>query len=52
MMTRGGEHAEVDIPAAIDRSRERHPGISIQYAWPFDTTEIADFLASQIQKRA
>jgi sirohydrochlorin cobaltochelatase len=51
MMTRGGEHAEVDIPAAINWARERHPGISIQYAWPFDMQEIARFLAAQIQEQ-
>ena len=48
MMTRGGEHADVDIPAAIERCRSRHPGLSISYAWPFDTEEVARFLASQM----
>jgi sirohydrochlorin cobaltochelatase len=50
MMTRGGEHAEQDIPAAIDRAKVRHPSLSIHYNWPFDMAEIARFLAGQVQK--
>ena len=26
MMTRGGEHVEREIPAAVARARRRHPG--------------------------
>jgi len=44
MMTRGGEHSEADIPAAIARAQEAHPGVSIRYAWPFDPEEVARFL--------
>jgi sirohydrochlorin cobaltochelatase len=47
MMTRGGEHAEQDIPAAIARAEERHPGCTFVYAWPFAVNEIARFLAAQ-----
>ena len=50
MMTRGGEHAEVDIPAAINRARERFPNIHFTYCWPFDSHDIAHFLATQIQR--
>ncbi len=49
MMTRGGEHAELDIPAAIERARVRYPGIPIAYAWPFSMAEVARFLATQIE---
>jgi len=48
MMTRGGEHAEVDIPAAVRRAQVRHPSVSISYVWPFDSVEVAEFLAGQI----
>jgi len=48
MMTRGGEHSEVDIPAAIQRARERHPETQIVYVWPFDASQVAQFLVSQI----
>ncbi len=49
MMTRGGGHAERDIPAAVARARARHPGISFLYAWPFDTKAVAEFLAGKIK---
>jgi sirohydrochlorin cobaltochelatase len=52
MMTRGGEHAERDIPAAMERARARHPGIPIEYVWPFSMAEVARFLATQIEARA
>lgn len=50
MMTRGGEHSEVDIPAAIEQARPRHPGKRIIYAWPFAAEDVARFLASQLKK--
>jgi sirohydrochlorin cobaltochelatase len=50
MMTRGGEHSEVDIPAALRRAHERHAGVSFRYVWPFETKEVAQFLASQIER--
>ena len=48
MMTRGEEHSEVDIPAAIKRIESRYPDVSIEYIWPFDTALVAQFLAAQI----
>ncbi len=48
MLTRGGEHAERDIPAAIDRARARHPETVFTYAWPYDPGAIARFLAEQV----
>lgn len=48
MMTRGGEHSEIDIPAAIKRAQEKYPEKPIIYAWPFDVTEVAGFLAEHI----
>jgi sirohydrochlorin cobaltochelatase len=50
MMTRGGEHAEKDIRGVIEGSRKRHPEADILYAWPFETSEVADFLTTQIKK--
>ena len=50
MMTRGGEHSEVEIPAAIQGARERHPEIEIIYAWPLDIAAIAQFLAAQVAR--
>lgn len=50
MMTRGGEHAEVDIPAAIERARARHTGVTFVYAWPFGSEQVAGFLAEQVRR--
>lgn len=50
MMTRGGGHSEMDIPAAIQRARTRHPQITIVYVWPFDVGEVARFLSTQIYR--
>lgn len=50
MMTRGGEHAEVEIPAAIKKAQEKYPQTLFRYVWPFETAQIAKFLASQINQ--
>jgi len=50
MLTRGGGHAEEDIPAAIDRARARFPGVPFVYAWPHDTVDVARFLAQRLAK--
>jgi sirohydrochlorin cobaltochelatase len=49
MMTRGGEHSEVDIPTAVRLAQEGHPEISFAYVWPFNSSQVASFLADQIQ---
>jgi len=48
MMTRGGKHSEVDIPAAVQAAQAQHPEIPILYLWPFKVSEVANFLAAQI----
>jgi len=50
MMTRGGGHSAVDIPAAIRAAQQRHPQKKFVYAWPFASEEIAAFLASQVAR--
>ena len=50
MMTRGGEHAEKEIREDIERGRKKYPGLDICYAWPFETSEVAHFLAAQVKK--
>jgi sirohydrochlorin cobaltochelatase len=50
MMTRGGEHSALDIPEAIRRTQAKHPARRFIYAWPFDTEDIARFLASQVSQ--
>jgi sirohydrochlorin cobaltochelatase len=50
MLTRGGEHAELEIAQIVEQAQERHPGVSIRYAWPFKVGDIARFLAAQISR--
>lgn len=52
MMTRGGEHSEHDIPAAIQRAQARHPSMKFIYVWPLDLSATANFLAAQIDRLA
>jgi sirohydrochlorin cobaltochelatase len=48
MMTPGGEHSEEDIPDAIDDAKEKHPHVRFRYAWPFEESAVASFLAKQL----
>ena len=50
MMTRGGEHSEIEIPNSVKRAQERHPAVTFKYAWPLDSSEVASFLAAQIAR--
>lgn len=50
MFTRGGIHAEREIPAVVLAARERHPGVVVEYAWPFDADRVASFLAEQLDR--
>jgi len=52
MMTPGGIHAEIQIPATVRQAQERHPDVSIRYAWPFDLSEVAEFLAKRIHQES
>lgn len=51
MMTSGGEHSEKDIPNALNRARVQHPEVEFCYAWPFDSEDVAEFLAARIRKQ-
>jgi len=50
MLTRGGEHAEKDIPAAVERARLGHPGVEFIYAWPYAASDTSRFLANHLKK--
>jgi sirohydrochlorin cobaltochelatase len=52
MFTRGGIHAEFEIPAIVVETRKKHPGVTVEYAWPYDADFIAEFLAGQLAKAA
>lgn len=49
MMTRGGSHSERDIPAEIEKAKARHPGLAVDYVWPFDEGKISAFLTQQLE---
>ncbi len=50
MYTRGGVHAEREIPGIVVEARKNHPGVEIEYAWPFDADYLAGFLAGQLAR--
>ncbi len=50
MMTRGGEHSEKDIPLAAKRAQELYPDVKIVYAWPYDISDVAGFLAKHVKR--
>jgi sirohydrochlorin cobaltochelatase len=50
MMTKGGEHSELDISSAVRSAQKRHPSVHVVYAWPFEVATVAEFLASQVQR--
>ena len=52
MLTAGGAHAAVDIPLTIKAARTNSPDVEFIYAWPFESGEVAGFLAGQVRKYA
>lgn len=48
MLTPGGVHAERDIPLALQAARHAHPGVTIDYGWPFDLPQVAALFAGHI----
>lgn len=52
MLTPGGVHSEVEIPAILAELRAAHPEVTIRYAWPFDLQRVAAMLADQVKRGA
>lgn len=50
MLTRGGNHAEIEIAGIVKQAEKKHPGTRIVYAWPFETADTAGFLAKQVKR--
>ncbi len=48
MMTSGGNHSEHDIPESIKGAKTKNPDVDFVYAWPFDRSKVASFLATQV----
>jgi sirohydrochlorin cobaltochelatase len=51
MITPGGGHSEVDIPAALASCRQRWPNVALNYLWPYDLKLVAQMLARHVESR-
>jgi sirohydrochlorin cobaltochelatase len=49
MLTPGGVHSEVDIPAILERLRLQHANVTLDYAWPFDVRLLSRLLAEHLR---
>ena len=49
MFTPGGAHSEREIPRDVEAARARHPGVTIDYAWPFDLDRAAALLEETVR---
>ena len=49
MLTPGGVHSEIDIPNALKEVAHTHPGVSIEYVWPFSLDRVAGLLADHVR---
>ena len=50
MLTAGGVHSEVDIPAILELLRACYPAVVLRYAWPFKQHLIAQMLATHLRQ--
>ena len=50
MFTPGGSHSEIEIPEELQELRAKHPGVDLNYAWPFDLGQVARMLLDHIKK--
>ncbi len=48
MLLRGNSHTEHEIYASVIQARQRHPDVSIEYAWPFHEDLITSLFAEQV----
>jgi len=46
MITPGGMHSEIEIPASVQTLKRAYPEMRIRYAWPFDLDAVARLLES------
>lgn len=52
MLTPGGVHSEVEIPEHIAELARDLPGVTLDYAWPFDVGAVASMLADHVRRFA
>jgi len=50
MFTPGGSHSEFEIPQELAELRQKHPDITLTYAWPFDLGKVAEMLSEHLKQ--
>jgi sirohydrochlorin cobaltochelatase len=50
MFTPGGSHSEYEIPEELEELRKQHPGVTLNYAWPYNLTEVSKMLMEHIAR--
>ncbi|MDH5427085.1 MAG: hypothetical protein OEY57_02760 [Nitrospirota bacterium] len=50
MFTPGGSHSEYEIPEELEELRKHHPGVTLNYAWPYDLSKVAQMLMEHIAR--
>jgi len=50
MFTPGGSHSELEIPEELEELRKQHPGVTLNYAWPYNLTEVSKMLMEHIAR--
>jgi len=49
MFTPGGSHSEFEIPQEMAELRQKHPDVTLTYAWPFDLGKVAEMLSEHLK---
>ena len=52
MFTPGGSLSEYEIPEELEALRHKHPGVTLNYAWPFDLSLVSKMLAEHVKNFA
>ena len=50
MFTPGGSHSEYEIPEELEELRKHHPGVTLNYAWPYDLNKVSQMLMEHIAR--
>lgn len=50
MLTRGGEHSEIEIREIVNEAKAKHSGVTIVYAWPLELERVAKLFADEIAR--
>jgi sirohydrochlorin cobaltochelatase len=50
MFTPGGSHSEYEIPEEMAELQQKHPTVTLTYAWPFNLGKVAEMLSVHIEQ--